>query len=158
MLYWESLPDIPEIIRIKQISKHHDKLLINHFEINKTKRLITQKYYRPSLWVNVETYVKTYNICLTSKTVRYKRYGDLQLLLISSYWCKDLFMDFVTELPVSINWKGKIFNLILVIVERLTKMVYYKRVQIIIDTFSFLKVIINIIVRHHSLLDLIVSN
>ncbi len=35
-------------------------------------------------------------------------------------------MDFVTGLPVSTNWKGDTYDSILVIVDRLTKMVYYE--------------------------------
>lgn len=35
-------------------------------------------------------------------------------------------MDFVTELLIFINWKNKIYNPILVIIDRLTKMIFYK--------------------------------
>ena len=51
-------------------------------------------------------------------------------------------MDFVTGLPISINWKGDSYDSILVIVDRLTKMVYYKPVKITIDAPDLAKVII----------------
>ena len=43
-------------------------------------------------------------------------------------------MDFVMGLPISTDWKGDSYNSILVIVDRLTKMVHYKPVQITIHT------------------------
>lgn len=37
-------------------------------------------------------------------------------------------MDFLTGLPVSTDWKGNIFDLILVIVDRLMRIVHYEPV------------------------------
>ena len=67
-------------------------------------------------------------------------------------------MDFVTGLPLSADWKGDSYDSILVIVKRLTKMVHYKPVKVIIDAPGLAKVIINVVVRHHSLPDSIVTN
>lgn len=50
------------------------------------------------------------------------------------------------------------FNLILVIIDRLTKMIYNKPVKIIIYVASIAKVIIDVAVRHHGLFDLIITN
>ncbi len=68
---------VPEIVRTKLISRHHDDSLANHFGINKTREVITQKYYWPTLHYNVETYVIGCNVCLASKSVSHKPYGDL---------------------------------------------------------------------------------
>ncbi len=67
-------------------------------------------------------------------------------------------MDFVTGLLISINWKGDIYDLILVIIGQLTKMVYYELVKVTIDALGLAEVILDIIVRHHGLPDSIVSN
>ena len=67
-------------------------------------------------------------------------------------------MDFVTGLPISIDWKGDSYDSILVIVNRLTKMVYYKPVKVTINAPGLAKVIINVIVRHHGLSDSIVTD
>ncbi len=67
-------------------------------------------------------------------------------------------MDFVTGLPVSTNWKGETYDSILVIVDRLIQMVQYKPVKVTINTPGLAEVIIDVVVRHHSLLDLIVSD
>ena len=62
-------------------------------------------------------------------------------------------MDFVTSLPVLINWKEASYDSILVIVNRLIKIVYYKLVKISLNAPRLVKVIIDVIVRHHGLPD-----
>ena len=61
--------------------------------------------------------MKSCDVCLASKVVRHKSYGDLQSLPVPTHQWKDLLMDFVTGLPVSIDWKGDSYNSILVIVD-----------------------------------------
>ncbi len=58
-------------------------------------------------------------------------------------------MDFVTGFPISADWEGNSYDSILVIVDRLTKMVYYELVKVSINALGLAKVIINIIVRHY---------
>ena len=67
-------------------------------------------------------------------------------------------MDFVTGLLVLTDWKGKSYDLILVIVDKLTKMVNYKLVKITIDTPGLLEVIINVVVQHHGLPNSIITD
>ena len=65
-------------------------------------------------------------------------------------------MDFVTGLLISANWKSDNYNLILVIVDQLIKMVYYIPVKVTIDALGLAKVIINVIMRHYGVLKSIV--
>ena len=76
VLHYQSLPFIPKVIQIELISQHHNNLLASHFGFNKTRELITQNYYWPSLWKDVEVYVKGYDVCLAYKAVRYKLYNN----------------------------------------------------------------------------------
>ena len=55
-------------------------------------------------------------------------------------------MDFVTGLPLSADWKGNSYDLILVIVNQLTKMVYYEPVKVTIDAPGLAEVIIDVVV------------
>ncbi len=142
MLHHQDLPYVPEIVRTELISRHHDDPLAGHFGIDKTTELIAQKYYWPTLRRNVKAYVTGCNICLASKSVRHKPYGDLQSLPVPMHRWKDLSIDFVTGLPVSTNWKGETYDSILVIVDRLTKMVYYEPVKVTIDALALAEVII----------------
>ena len=67
-------------------------------------------------------------------------------------------MDFVTGLPQSTDWRSNSYNSILLIINRLTKMVHYKPVQTIIIELALAEVIFNVVVRHHGLFDSIISN
>ena len=60
-------------------------------------------------------------------------------------------MDFVTGLPISTNWKGESYDSILLIVNLLTKMVYYEPVKVTINALGLAKVILDVVIWHHSL-------
>ena len=158
VLHNQGLPYVSEIIRTKLISRHHDNLLAGHFGIKKTSELIARKYYWPMLCRDVEDYVKECDVCLASKAVRHKFYGDLQSLPIPIHRWKDLLMDFVTGLPILTDWKGDNYDSILVIVNGLTKMVDYKSVKVTFNAPGLAKVILDVVVRHHGLPDLIVTD
>ena len=158
VLHHQGLLFVPEAIRIELISRHHDDPLVGHFGIEKTRELLARKYYWPTLRHDVEAYVKGCDVCLASKAVRHKPYGDLQSLPVPTHRWKDLSMDFVTGLPISTDWKGDSYDSILVIVDRLTKMVHYKPVKITIDAPGLAEVIIDVVVCHHGLSDSIVTD
>ena len=67
-------------------------------------------------------------------------------------------MDFVMGLFISTNWKGETYNSILVIVDWLTKMVYYELVKVTIDTPGLAEVILKVVVSHHNLANSIMSD
>ena len=67
-------------------------------------------------------------------------------------------MDFVTGLPLSADWKGDSYNLILIIVDQLTKMVHYEPVKVTINAQGQAEVIIDVVIWHHGLPDSIVIN
>ena len=158
VLHHQGLPYVPKLIKTKLISRHHDDPPASYFGIEKTRELVARKYYWEILQCNVENYIKGCDVCLASKAMRYKPYGDLQSLPIPTHQWKDLTMDFVTGLPISTNWKGNSYDSILVVVNRLNKMVHYKPVQTTINAPRVAEVIINVIVQYHGLPDSIMSN
>ena len=85
VLQYQRLPYVPEIIRSEVISRHHNDLLAGYFGIDKTRELVRRKYYWPSRRKDVENYVRGYDVCLTSKAIHHKPYGDLQSLLVLTY-------------------------------------------------------------------------
>ena len=64
----------------------------------------------------------------------------------------------MTELPVLTLRKGKSYNSIFVIVDKLTKMVYYEPVKITINAPCHKKVIIDVVIRHHGPLVSIITD
>lgn len=55
-------------------------------------------------------------------------------------------MDFVTRLLVWTNWKGESYDSILIIMDRLTKIVHYELVKVTINGPGLAKVILNVVV------------
>ena len=95
---------------------------------------------------------------LASKAVHHKPYEDLQSLLIPTHWWKNLSIDFVTDLLLSADRKDNSYNSILIIIDRLTKIMYYELVIVTINTQRLAEVIINVVVQYHDLPDSIISN
>ena len=126
--------------------------------LNFLQELIIRNYYWLTLHQDIEAYVKDCNICLASKATWHKLYGNLQALLVPTHRRKDLFMDFVPGLLILIDWKSKSYDLILVIVDKLPKIVYYKSVKIMIDAPGFEKVIINVMVWYYGLSNSIIAD
>ncbi len=62
------------------------------------------------------------------------------------------------RLPVSTIWKSDTYNSILVIVDWLTKMVYYKPVKVIINAPDLAKIILDVVVQYYDLPNSIVSD
>ena len=67
-------------------------------------------------------------------------------------------MDFITELPISTNCKGGSYDSILVIVDRLMKIVHYEPVKVTINAPGLADVILDIVVWHHGFPNSIVSD
>ena len=85
VLQYQGLLYVSEIIHFEVINHHNDDLLIGYFGIDKTRELVGRKYYWPSLRKDIEAYVKGCHVCLGSKAVRYKPYGDLQSLPVPTH-------------------------------------------------------------------------
>ncbi len=67
-------------------------------------------------------------------------------------------MYFVIGLPISADWKGDSYNSILVIVNRLTKMIHYIPVKVTIDAPGLAEVIIDVVVCHYEVPESIVTD
>ena len=107
---------------------------------------------------DVEADIKGCNVFLASKAVWHKLSRNLQALQVLTHRWKDLCVDFVTGLLLSIDWKGKSYDSILVIVDRLTKMVHYELMKITINILGLAEVFINVVIWHHGLLDSIITD
>ena len=158
VLQYYRLPYVPAIIRSEVLSCHYNDVLAEHFGIDKTRELVGQKYYWPSLRRNIESYIRRYNVCLVLKAVRHNPNGDLRSLSVLTYRWKDLSIDFVTGLLLSTDSKGDSYDSILIIVDWLTKMVHYKPVRVTIDAPGLAKVILDVVVWYHGVSDLIMTN
>ena len=149
VLHYHGLPYLPEIIKTEIISRHHDDPLAGHFGIEKTWELLAQKYHWSTPQADIDAYVKRCEVCLASKIVKHKPYGDLQSLPVLTHLWKNLSRDFVLGLPVYTNRKGETYDSILIMIDWLTKIVNYVPVKVTIDAPGLAKVIIDVVVTHY---------
>ena len=110
------------------------------------------------LHYDIKNYIKRCNICLVLKKVWHKLYSNLQFLQVHIYSWKNLLIDFIIGLPILTYKKGDSYDSILVIVDWLKKIIYYKPIKVTINALDLIKVIIDIVIRYYSLFNLIVTN
>ena len=82
LLYYQDFLYIPEVISTKLISRYYNNPLASHFKIDKIQKLITRKYFWSTFCRNIKSYMKGSNVCLASKTVRYKLIIDWLMKII----------------------------------------------------------------------------
>ena len=156
---------VPNRLRNDVIEANHDNPLAGHFGVQKTLELIQRKYYwpnpselppgqgdeSPGMRQAVQEYCEACSICRRSKAPRHKPHGQLQSLPVPEFKWADLTMDFVTGLPKSRDWTGTEFDSILVVVDRLTKMVHYIPCMKSIKAEDLAEILIREVVRLHGL-------
>ncbi len=98
----------------------HDQFVVRHSEIRRIYKFIQILYYWLEMRKSVEKYVQNCHICKKFKTSRDWYFDLLNFLSILNKFWTNIIMNFVTELFMS-----KEFIVILMIINRLTKMRHY---------------------------------
>ena len=122
VLLWKSRWYIPnsEPLRLAILKDNHDSKAAGHFGIHKTLERLKQNYHWPNMDAEVMDYVRSCDICQRDKPSRHKKYGLLEPLEAPYRPWKSISMDWIVELPESNG-----YTQIWVVVDRLTKMVYF---------------------------------
>ena len=97
-------------------------------------------------------------MCQRVKPKHHKPYGELQLLEPPSRPWRSLSIDFITGLPESKGFNGRVYDSILVVVDRFSKMVRYFAVNKTIDAPALAELIYKKIVMFTGTPDDIVSD
>ena len=71
-------------VREELLRRYHNDLLTGHFDVDKTLKLMTRKYYWNSIKTDVKSYINIYDICQRVKMKRYRLYDELSALSQSS--------------------------------------------------------------------------
>jgi len=154
LLLRNNLIYVPEgPIHLKILRKCHDNTLAGHFEMARTHELVSRNYWWPKMNRLLREYVKSCDTCARSKAPRHRPFGLLWPLPIPSRPWGSITMDFITDLPIV---KAK--NSILVVVDRLTKMVHFTPCSKSITAEKTAQSILDEIVRLHGLPEKIVSD
>lgn len=118
---------VPEEPAIRQeiMFQNHDTRMAGHFGARRTLDLISRRYYWPALSHDVQEYVRTCAVCQRSKAQRHSQYGKLSPLPIPEEIFEEVSLDFVTGLPPAKDSHDCVYDTILVIVDRFSKMALY---------------------------------
>ena len=117
------VPDEPAV-RVEVISAHHDSKLAGHFGVDRTFELVKRSVCWPGLRQDIEQYVKNCPVCQRTKAPRQLPAGQLSSLPIPEDIWEEIALDFIVKLPPT-KLKGVVYDSILVVVDRLSKMALY---------------------------------
>lgn len=119
---------IPPITHLRQrvLELCHDAMTAGHLGQKKTLELVKRKYYWPKMAETVSKYVASCDVCQRSKAKRHSPYGEMQPLPKPERMFESITMDFITGLPPSMDpVTGTVYDMILVIVDRYSKVAQY---------------------------------
>ena len=84
LLLFQKLIYMSSATRKKMIEQHHNDALTEHFEIDKTVKLIFRNYYFSQMRQKVKKHIQQCEQCQKSKSKQHKSYEKLQLLEASN--------------------------------------------------------------------------
>jgi hypothetical protein len=112
--------------------------------------LVFRDYWWPQPWKYVKEFVEFCNVCVRAKNLCHRPYGLLQPLPIPTSLWFSISRDFITNLPPS-----SFYDSILVVVDRLTKMVHFIPCIKTIIGKGIAKLFLDHVFQYHGLLDII---
>ncbi|MBW0580922.1 hypothetical protein O181_120637 [Austropuccinia psidii MF-1] len=107
-------------IQLSILQKHHNSPLSAHRGQEKTLKLLKRDFYWSGMTQFIKDYVSSCQQCSRNKNIHHKKFGFLKPPPIPNGPWVCLSMDFITQLLLSNS-----FDLILVIVDRFSKMAVF---------------------------------
>ena len=135
----------------------HDSPMAGHFGVKKTLEKILRHYYWKGVRKDVEAYCNDCLKCRRSAAPRHRPYGLLNPLPVPTGPWEDVTMDFITELPPC-KYMGQVYESILVVVDRLTKMAHYIPAKGDWDAPDLAQVWLREVIRLHGVPKTVVSD
>ena len=122
VIYKERKVYVPKDDRLRAeiIRLHHNTLVGGHGGQQKIVELVTRNFWWPGVTKEVKQYMEECDACQRNKNCTEQPVGKLMPNLILEKPQTHILADFITKLPLA---QG--YNLILVVVNRLTKMVHF---------------------------------
>ena len=118
------IPDDNEL-RLRLIQQAHDTPIAGHPGRAKTQEIMTRYYYWPGMTLSIKQFVRNCRLCHRTKASHEKYHGSLKPLSVPERRWAHISMDFVVSLPLSSDYYGQKCVNMLVVTDRLTKMVKY---------------------------------
>ena len=124
-IYFKNKMFVPDVgqLRLRFIQKFHDDPAAGHPGKTKTYEILNRYYYWPGIIDDVKRFVKNCYGCKKSKTSKNKYHGALKPLPVPDKKWAHISIDFIIDLPVNRDFWGRDCIDIMVVVDRLSKMV-----------------------------------
>jgi hypothetical protein len=155
-IYYHELvyvPNVPSIFTIL-MREVHDVRTGGHVGMNKTLEILKRKFYWPRMQYHVQRYIASCQKCQENKNSNGHPIGLLSPLPIPNKKWEIVSMDFITSLP---RTKNK-YDAIMVVVDKLTKMVHFILCTTDIDARQVARLFFNEVVRYHGIPATIISD
>jgi hypothetical protein len=147
------VPNIPSIFTIL-MREVHDVKIGGHVGMNKTVEILKRKFYWPKMQYHVQRYIASCQKCQENKSNNASPIGLLSPLPIPNRKWEVVTIDFITSLPMT---KNK-YDAIMVVVDKLTKMVHFIPCTIDINAKQVAHLFFNHVVRYHGIPSTIISD
>jgi hypothetical protein len=144
-------------LRQEILAMCHDDPYSGHFGAKRTQELVARHYFWQELRDDVRDYVNSCAICQRTKAKRHRTHGELAPLPVPSGPWQEITMDFITGLPPT-KWRNQVFDSILVVVDRFTKVARYIPVRKDITAPELADVFMNTIFKDYGVPAGIVSD
>jgi len=119
LIFYNNLIYIPEKLRLEILQRYHDSPAAGHLGVKRTLELISRNFWWPKMETDVRAFIKSCDTCMRNKKSRHRKFGLLQPLEVPERPWKSIEIDFLCGLPPS---KG--FTVIMVVVDRFSKMIH----------------------------------
>ena len=141
-------------IRTTVIASNHDDILAAHRGVAKTVDLVSRTFYWKNMHYDIKQYVNTCLSCQQNKISNQSPLGLLHPIDTPEQRWHTVTMDFITGLPVTKHGH----DAIIVVVDKMSKMVHYIPTVTAIDAPSTATLFINNVVKLHGVPIRIISD
>ncbi|CAI7903370.1 unnamed protein product [Closterium sp. NIES-53] len=142
------------LLRELLIEEVHNSNFSGHFGVDKTQKLLHRHYYWPDSSNDVQRYVSSCRVCQAMKSTCQRPAGLLQPLEPPERPWQQVTMDFVTGMPAGPSGN----DAVLVVVDRLTKMVHFAPCRTRITAEETARLFISTVMRVHGIPSAIISD
>lgn len=135
----------------------HGDPMAGHFGVKRTLEKIRRRFFWKGMREDVKKYIKECVICQRAKIRRRKKIGLLNPLPEPDGPWQWITMDFITDLPPS-RLNENVYDSILVIVDRFSKMVHYIPSRKDVKAQSLARTFMHEVIRLHGVPEIITSD
>ena len=167
VFYRESKLYLFEAMRINALIRNHDNSLVDHFEVKKTLELFHRKYYwsnsnKKNAFFDIKQLIREYCelcvVCKRNKASKHKLYENLQFLFISEFRWADFTMNFVTKFSINRDWNKTVYDFILVVINRFTKIIHYVSITKTIFAKNLTEIFMRKIIKLHNIFASVITD